>query len=179
MKYLLIGLFLYLILILIFAISFNVNGAQYLILLGSGLKDNKETFVMIRRVSRALLYLNQNPECRVIVSGGVTGNSKVSEASVMKRLLMERNISEDRIIVEDKSTDTKENMLFSKEKLNPEADIVVCSSDYHVFRAKLLAIKYGYKCKSIFSQSTIFELIKHLPIEAVLIIRDMLKKVRS
>ena len=174
MKYVIGIIAVYLLTILLCCISFNVNKADYLILLGAGLRNNKESLTMITRVNRAVLYLNQNQDCKVVVSGGVIPDNTISEAEVMKRLLIERHISEDRILVEDKAVNTRENMLFSKEFIDLNSKIVVCSSDYHVFRAKLLAQKYGYKCKSIFSQSNIFELLIHLPIEGVVIIRDLL-----
>ena len=176
MKTTFIVLGLLLLLVLIFSLSFNTKGAKYLILLGSGLHNDQETFVMLRRVNRAALYLSQNPECLVVVSGGITGNSSVSEASVMKRMLKDRHIEEERIIVEDKSHNTRENMLFSKALIDTNESIVVCSSDYHVFRAKLLAIKYGYSCRSIYCQSTLIELLVHLPIELFCIIKDLLVK---
>ena len=176
MKTTLTVLLLLLLLILIFALSFNTKGAKYLILLGSGLHHDQETFVMLRRVNRAALYLSQNPDCKVVVSGGITGNSTVSEASVMKKMLKDRHIEEDRIIVEDKSQNTRENMLFSKELIDTNESIVVCSSDYHVFRAKLLAIKYGYSCRSIFCQSTFLELLVHLPVELFCIVKDLIAK---
>lgn len=161
--------------ILIGAISVNVQGADYLILLGSGLKNDREGFTMIRRVNRAALYLLRNPECRVVVSGGITGNNTVSEAEVMKRLLMERHIREEMIILEDRSVNTKENMRYSKDLINTAGKIIVCSSDYHVLRAKLLASGYGYKCGSIFSQSTLTELLVHLPLEEIFIIKDLIE----
>ena len=110
-----------------------------------------------------------------MVSGGITGNNTVSEAEVMKRLLMERHIREEMIIMEDRSVNTKENMRYSKDLINTAGKIIVCSSDYHVLRAKLLASGYGYKCGSIFSQSTLTELLVHLPLEEIFIIKDLIE----
>lgn len=154
--------------------DFKANGGDYLIVLGSGLNDNRENFTMINRVNRAARYLDKNPDCKVIVSGGITHNNTVSEASVMRMLLIERNVDPDQIIMEDKSTNTMENMKFSKQFIGKDKKVVVCSSDYHICRAKLLAHKYGYKVHDIFAPSMIVELIYHLPYEEFLIIRDLI-----
>jgi len=175
MKYLLYLLVFYVLFIIISAIDFNNNDADYLILLGSGLNADNESFTMLRRVNRASLYLMNNPDCKVIVSGGITGKNTISEAGVMKRLLIERHIEEDRIIVEDKAKNTIENVINSLNIIDDNSKkIVVCSSDYHILRSKLIALKKGYKLNSIFSQSTLIELIIHLPIEMIMIIYDIL-----
>jgi len=167
-------LLIYAFIILLFSISFNTNNADYLIVLGSGLVDNKETKTMIDRIDRAVSYLNINKQCKVVVSGGITSNNKVSEASVMNRLLKERNIDEKRIIIEDKSTTTIENMKFCKELIDPNKKIVICSNNYHVFRAKLIACRFNYYCKSISCKTPILYLIQHLLIEIVYVIKNMI-----
>jgi len=169
-----IVLIIYVLLILLGGISFNYDNADYLIVLGSGLVNNKETKTMIDRIDKAVSYLNKNPNCKVLVSGGITSNNTVSEASVMKRLLIERNIDENRIIVEDKSTTTIENMLFSKSLIDINKKIVVCSNNYHVFRAKLIAHRFGYKVKTISCKTRFLYLIQHLLIEIIYVIKNML-----
>ena len=89
MKYILLFILAYALLILIFGISLYNQKADYLILLGSGLYHNKPTLTMIKRINRAVMYLLNNTECKVIVSGGYTDNNKVSEAQVMKQLLID------------------------------------------------------------------------------------------
>ena len=57
---------------------------------------------------------------------------------------MEKGIDRDRIIKEDKSTSTKENIKFSKEKMtidNPR--IAVVTNNFHVYRAMKIANKAG------------------------------------
>ena len=60
----------------------------------------------------------------------------------MKQYLLEQGIPEDHIIEEDQSTDTHENMRFSKEKIlerKPDAKIAFATTNYHVFRSGLFA----------------------------------------
>ncbi len=74
----------------------------------------------------------------------------------MYRILVEEGIAPERLIKEEKSTTTKENLLFSKEiikeqNLNPE--IVIVTSEYHLYRAGWLARKLGYTCSGTCSKS--------------------------
>ena len=174
MLYIIVFILVYALLILIFGINLNNQKADYLIVLGSGLYHDKETLVMIKRINRAALYLLNNVDCKVIVSGGITDNNKLSEAEVMKKLLLQRHIQEDRIIIEDKSKNTVENIHNSLNIISDKnKKIVICSSDYHVLRARLIAKKNGYDTSSISSQSSLIELLIHLPMEEYLIIRDL------
>ena len=174
MVYVFYFILIYALIIMAARYDFKADGADYLIVLGCRLNDDRESFTMINRVNRAARYLDKNPECKVIVSGGIAGNNTVSEASVMRMLLLERNVDVDQIIMEDKSTNTMEKMKFSKQFIDTDKKIVVCSSDYHICRAKLLAHKYGYKVNDIFAPSMIVELLIHLPLEEYFIIRDLI-----
>ena len=160
---------------MVMSYDFNSKNADYLIVLGSKLKDNRETFTLISRIDRAALYLKKNPECKVIVSGGVTDGNTISEASMMYSLLLERNIRPERIIMEEKALNTYENFMYSKQYLDTSKKIVICTSDYHILRSKLLANKNGYGVHSIFAKSTAIDLIIHLPLEEYFIIKNMIE----
>lgn len=75
----------------------------------------------------------------MIVSGGKGKGENISEASAMKRELMEQEIEEERIIMEDRSTSTDENIKFSKSLIpsNKQKGIIV-TNDFHMYRAKRL-----------------------------------------
>ena len=60
----------------------------------------------------------------------------------MKAYLLEKGIPEDQIIEEDRSENTYQNMLFSKEKIlavKPDAKVAYSTTNYHVFRSGLYA----------------------------------------
>ena len=60
----------------------------------------------------------------------------------MRDYLRSQGIPDERILVEDQSTDTAENMRFSKEKIwavDPAGKIAFATTNYHVFRAGLKA----------------------------------------
>lgn len=121
-------------------------GADYCIILGAQWKDNGPSYVLQKRLDAALDYLNKNEGTMVIVSGGQGYNEPISEAEGMKEYLTSAGIAEERIIIEDKSTSTNENLMNSSEFIDKENDrVVVVTNNFHVFRACGIARKQGYK----------------------------------
>ena len=121
---------------------------DYLIVLGAGLeKDGTPTKILANRLDLALgFYRDQLKKERkhsfFVVSGGQGSDEVCSEAASMKKYLLGKGISEDRILEEDRSVNTAENMLFSKEIImsrQRDAKIAFFTSDFHVFRAGLRA----------------------------------------
>ena len=68
----------------------------------------------------------------------------------MKQGLMKQNIAEERIIMEDKSTSTDENITFSKPLIpaNMKKGMIV-TNDFHMFRAKKIAAKQGLQLEGL------------------------------
>ena len=62
-------------------------GADYVIILGAQWKTTGPSYVLQKRLDKAIEYLNANPETKVIVSGGQGYNEPVSEAEGMKGYL--------------------------------------------------------------------------------------------
>jgi uncharacterized SAM-binding protein YcdF (DUF218 family) len=78
------------------------------------------------------------------VSGGQGNNELISEAQCMFNELTRMGIGEDRIWMEDQSTSTRENLRFSLALIQERtgvkpARIGLVSSEYHLFRAGLMA----------------------------------------
>ena len=70
----------------------------------------------------------------------------VSGANSIPEYLLQAGIGEERIFVEDSSTSTYQNLVFSAELLNPEDDsVVIVTNNFHVFRAVSIAKKQGYR----------------------------------
>ena len=122
------------------------NRAEYVLILGAGLKGDRLSPALESRMKLAFEYLKSNPSSKVIVSGGQGPGEDITEADAMRRYLVERGINEGRIIKEDKSTSTMENLRLSKSIISgntTSAEILIITSDYHVFRAKMLAKRAG------------------------------------
>lgn len=121
-------------------------GADYVIILGAQWKPQGPSNVLQRRLDQAIPYLNENPDTIVIVSGGQGSNEPISEAAGMRQYLVDVGISDDRILLEDKSTNTWENMVFSGTMLDRENDrVVIVTNNFHMFRALQIARKQGYQ----------------------------------
>ena len=81
-------------------------------------------------------------EARFLVSGGQGPDEVRPEAHAMRDYLQEQGIAPERIDVEDRSTDTAENMRFSRDIIHasdPAAKVAFFTTNYHVFRAGLKA----------------------------------------
>lgn len=115
------------------------DDVDYVILLGA----KTGSLTIERRIDTAAGYLAENPESMVICTGGQGPDEEMPEGEYMKRGLIARGISPDRIIVEDKSTSTSENIAFSRRLISDEnASVAVVSNNYHVSRAKAIARRH-------------------------------------
>lgn len=118
---------------------------DYVIVLGAHVKGETPSKALLKRLESALDYGKKNPETKLILSGGQGYGEDITEALCMKRYLTENGISADRLILEEKSTDTKENLKFSDEMTGcGKKRTGILSNDFHVYRAVRLAKKLGY-----------------------------------
>lgn len=126
--------------------------ADFLLILGHALENNAASPVLKLRCERAAEYLKSHPEAVAIACGGITGeNQTVSEAEVIRELLAEKGIEEDRIILEDKSKTTAENFYNAKKIMGEKknARIALLSSSYHLLRARTLAKLCGIDAETV------------------------------
>lgn len=122
------------------------------IVLGARIYGDRVSRSMKGRLDAAIEYLNDNPQSACIVSGGQGDNESMSEASVMRRYLIEHGISEDRIYLEDESTDTEENLRFSRRIMQEQQlgeNAAVATNDYHAYRAEKYARREGLDAEVI------------------------------
>lgn len=128
--------------------QFNASpgpGADVCIILGAQMKESGPSDVLQRRLDKALEYLLENPDTLVVVSGGQGSNEPVSEAQGMRDYLAARGIAGERILMEDASTSTWENLDYSARLIDKsEDDVVIVTNNFHVFRAVSIAKKQGY-----------------------------------
>lgn len=126
---------------------------KYLIVLGAQVKGEKLSLSLYNRVVKALEYLKENPTSKVIVSGGQGEGEDITEAEAMARFLSENGIETERIIKEEQSTTTFENIKFSKEFLNGEKEVIIVSNDFHLYRACIIAKRLGLKPYSLSAET--------------------------
>ncbi|MCM1023739.1 MAG: YdcF family protein [Prevotella sp.] len=135
------------------------NGDTTVIVLGCKVKGEEPSLMLRQRIMAAYGFLEKNPSAVCIVSGGQGADELISEAESMKRVLVEQGISEDRIIMEDRSTGTDENIRFSLEKMNEyglDGSVTVVTNDFHQLRAKLIADKYGLESYAVSARTSLW-----------------------
>lgn len=149
--------------------SFDTDNADYLIILGHKLSNNKPDEVLLNRLRKALEYIDENEQCNIVLSGGITSNNTISEAQIMRTYLIKNGVNSNRIILEDKSIDTVENIRNSCNYILPDKKIAILSSSYHTLRARMICKECGLNVKTIQAKTPLFELIKHTIIEIIFI----------
>ena len=131
---------------------------NYVVVLGCGVfPDGRLTLSLMKRLNVAYDYLAIHSDTICIVSGGQGPNEPTTEAYAMAEYLKEKGIAEERIIQEDRSTSTNENLLYSKEimlQFDKELTVAIATSDFHIFRAKLIAKNHGMDAIGLASDTT-------------------------
>ena len=118
------------------------------VILGCGLAGTHIDIMLQSRANTAIYYLkNKDTTAKCIVSGGKGVNELLSEAQAIKNYLMQNGIPESRIIVEDKSTNTYENIRNSADIIKKDgmSDMAVATDSYHEFRVSVLVKKQNMK----------------------------------
>ena len=147
---------------------------DYIIVLGAHVNGTKLTLALLERVRRALLYLEENPDTKAVLSGGRGDGEQISEAEAMYSYLTEHGISPERLIKEEDSTNTKENLDFSLRLIGSmEYSIGIVTNNFHVFRGVAIGRKCG--CRKIYpvpSRYRSWRLFIYIPREILAILKD-------
>jgi len=152
--------------------------AEYIIILGCQVDGSIPSIPLLRRVNTAINYLNKNQNTNVVISGGQGPGENITEAMAMKRILIQNGINENRILEENNSRSTMENIKYSDKLYNlKDKNIIIVSTDYHMFRALSTAKKLNYKnIKSLPSRSQFSVLPVYLLREYVAVIYYKISK---
>ena len=84
-----------------------------MIVLGCGVNGDRPSLMLTERLDAAYDYLNTHEEVVGILSGGQGKGENISEAECMYRYLTEKGIAKERLYKEERSTSTRENLLYS------------------------------------------------------------------
>ena len=132
-----------------------------LVVLGCKVEGDRPGVALLRRVDTAADYLLANPSVQVVVSGGQGPDELISEAEAMRRALLDRGIAEDRIMLEDRSTSTLENLENTKELLAQRGlgdEVIVVTEGYHMHRALGVAERVGLDAEGLAAPSAAWAL---------------------
>lgn len=118
--------------------------ADYAIVLGLALENGKPAPDLLARLDTARDYLERYPEAQLILTGGNADESGRTEAAVMRDILIEQGVPDDRLILEDQAQTTKENFRNIAGIVSVKDPVVMISSNYHMDRAFRIASENGF-----------------------------------
>ena len=160
------------------------QGLDYIVVLGAQVKGNRPSLALSHRIWEAAEYLEENPETKAILSGGKGTGEDISEAQCMRQELEKLGISEERLIEENKSTSTQENIAYSyallqvdsrKETEQKEIKIGIVTNNFHIYRGTAIARKkMNCQIQGIPAKSNRFLQMNYLVREFFGVVKDKL-----
>ncbi len=143
------GLLLVLYLGILVVSGMNSKGSKdldYVVVLGAHVQGETPSKALRKRLEAALDYGKKNPDAILVLTGGQGSGEDITEAECMRRWLTKRGIPEERLVLEDSSTSTRENLLFAKALTGcHQKRTGILSNDFHIYRALQLARHLGYE----------------------------------
>ena len=160
----------------------HINGnPQIMVILGCQVKPWGPSILLQDRLDKALDYLENHPDMTVVVSGGQGPDEHVTEARAMADYLIEQGVKEERILLEEASHNTVQNLrytarLLEEEGYDMEQDIVVVSNGFHLTRVRMLFDRVWGGDENL---STLAAPSSHVPSRIKMYIREPLALVKS
>ena len=129
----------------------RVPPAEVVVVLGAGLSGERVTPLLAARIDRGIEVLDKitatGGQPVLVLSGGQGADEAVSEAAAMARYAIEQGVPADRIIEEDTSTTTEENLRNTRDVLAERgyewSMMAVVTSNFHTLRAASLTRRLG------------------------------------
>ena len=136
---------------------------DHVVVLGAGVRGTVPSLSLRERINAAYDYLVANPNAIAVLSGGQGPGEDITEAACMYRELTNMGIDPGRLLMEEHSASTIENLRFSLELLKNHTGaaptkIAIVSSEYHLYRAGLFAKELGLSSVGIPARTSWFAL---------------------
>ena len=134
---------------------------DYVIIHGAGLLNgDKVSKLLADRLDKAIEIYRMDPTPPYMIpSGGKGGDETVSEAEAMAEYLRWHDIPDEKIVIEDQSRTTFENLRNSRdiiEKMGGRKYTALVTSNYHVYRALRYCRRIGFKCTGVGSHVALY-----------------------
>jgi uncharacterized SAM-binding protein YcdF (DUF218 family) len=119
--------------------------SDVLLVLGCRLHGSKPSPSLKLRLDKALELYREGYGAIILVSGGQGPDEIMPEAQMMKKYLTENGIPINKILTEEHSTSTWENIKYSKEIMDQRGleTAMVVTNDFHIYRSISMAKKAG------------------------------------
>lgn len=159
--------FLFLMTAFLCSIARPKKNKDYIVVLGSGLIRGQVTPLLASRIRKAIVFARKQEAKTgklpvLIMSGGQGPDEPRAEAEAMMEFALDAGYDADRLLVENRSTDTAENMAFSKaimDERSPEGyKAIYSTSNYHVMRAGIYARQAGLKIDGLGAKTAFYYL---------------------
>ncbi|MCI8422220.1 MAG: YdcF family protein [Lawsonibacter sp.] len=158
-----------------------VNEPEVMVIFGCQVKPWGPSILLQDRLDTALDYLEDHPDVTVVVAGGKGNDEPVSEAQCMYDYLTEHGVDGDKIVLEDASRNTWQNInntlaLMQAGEVEGTGKFILVSSDFHLTRIKML---WGRTWEGTYSLSTLAAPVSHFPSRLKMFFREPLALVKS
>lgn len=127
---------------------------DYLFIMGARLYGDIPSPALLERLKVGVDYLKKQTDVKVVLTGGKGNDELISEAHAMKDYLIKNGIEESRILLEDKSVNTFQNIRFGLEKIRELDDrkdlkVLIATNRFHILRSKLIAKRSGLEAHGL------------------------------
>lgn len=136
--------------------------ADVAIVLGAAISDGEVSPVYRERINHAITLYEEGTVDFIILTGGFGEGSYKSDSQVAKEYALSQDVPEERILIEEKSTITEENLEFSKEIMeeNDLETAIIVSDPLHMKRAMLMAKDYNINALSSPTTTSMYKSLK-------------------
>jgi len=130
-----------------------------IIVLGAGLRGDEPSVILQTRLNAAIEYARAREDVPIIVSGGLGAGRNITEAQAMFNYLTARGVDENIVWMEGASTNTYENLTFSRELMEErgldteDITVAVVSNEFHLFRARMIADNAGLEAVGVAAET--------------------------
>lgn len=190
------------VLVFLGAATSDKENLDYVIVLGARVKEHTVSNSLKMRLDKAMEYAQENPDTVLVLSGGCGPGESASEAEVMWEYLVYNGVRPEQLLIEDQSVSTVENIAYSKvlieqHRMKDKKELVplqrkmtsvpyaiapdkpleigVLTSNFHIYRARLTAEKWGFDNVYGISSASDPVLFVHLCVrECASIVKDRL-----
>ena len=127
---------------------------EYILVLGAKIKHGEPGRALRCRLDAAVEKASATSVPSYFIVSGAKG-----EATAMRNYLLLRGIPEEHIISEPHATTTEENLLYARRLLPEGRRAIVVTSNFHLFRTKIIAKRIGFPIGGTVSAKTPLEVL--------------------
>lgn len=121
-------------------------GADYMIVLGAHVNGRELSRALQNRLDAAFSYYQTSPDTICLLSGAMGPGEDITEAKAMQEYLVHRGIPEDKLLLEEESYNTEQNIANCRVMTDmDEKKVLVVTNRFHLYRALCICRKQGMK----------------------------------